>query len=111
MTERETLTTLLRVASRQSAPFQSLIHDYAADVMVDPETRRLFSERLAANASMQSEVAALKAKLAAEAGPLSPSMQEVLAAVDGLPAGSHTNAHEIADLAAVELVYKLRETA
>jgi hypothetical protein len=38
-------------------------------------------------------------------------MNDVLAAVDALPAGSHTSLREIADLAAVELVYKLREMA
>jgi hypothetical protein len=38
-------------------------------------------------------------------------MQDVLAAADALPAGSHTNLREIADLAAVELVYKRRDLA
>jgi hypothetical protein len=111
MTDRETLTALLRAASRQSAPFQSLIHDYAADVMADPETHRLFSERLAANAPMHHEIAKLKASLVTDTEPLSPAMQDVLARVDGLQASSHTNLREVADLAAVELVYKLRETA
>jgi hypothetical protein len=33
-------------------------------------------------------------------------MSDVLLAADALPAGSHTSLREIADLAAVELVYK-----
>lgn len=110
MNDHDTLTALLRLASRQSGPFQSLIRDYAADVMGDPETHCLFSERLAADLPMRGEIAALKASLGADSGPLSPAMEEVLAAVNALPSGSHTNAREIADLAAVELVYKLRET-
>ena len=111
MTDHDTLTGLLRVASRQSKPFQSLIHDYAADVMADPETHRLFSERLAANPSVRTAIEDLKASVGAEVGPLSPAMEEVLASVNALPSGSHTNTREIADLAAAELVYKLRETA
>jgi len=110
--EHEVLTALLRDASRQSAPFQSLIQDYAADVMNDPRTHCLFKARLDANLAMRCEIETLKASLRATAhGPLSPAMQDLLAAVDALPAGSHTNLREIADLAAVELVYKLRETA
>ena len=70
--DREILTALLHEASRQSEPFQSLIHDYSADVMNDPEVHRLFTARLDTNLPMR---------------------------------------REIADLAAVELVYKLREMA
>ncbi len=36
-------------------------------------------------------------------------MKDVLAAADALPAGSHTNLREIADLVAIDLVYKLRD--
>jgi len=110
MTDRETLRTLLCAASRQSKPFQSLICDYAAEVMAEPETHRLFSERLAADLPMQREITILMASLSAEVCPLSPMMQDVLAAAEGLQSGSHTNLREIADVVAVELVYKLRET-
>ena len=111
MSDHETLTVLLRAASRQSKPFQSLIHDYAAEVMADPETHRLFSERLAADQPMRRAIEGLKASLSPENHPLSPMMQDTLAAAGGLRADSHTSLREIADLAAVELVYKLRETA
>ncbi len=111
MTDRETLMALLREASRQSEPFQSLIHDYATDVMADPATHRLFSKRLAAALPMRRQIAALKASPCSETGPLSPAMQDVLVAVDDLQVGSHTNLTEIADLVAIELVYKLREAA
>jgi len=107
---REILTALLREASRQSEPFQSLIHDYSADVMNDSEVHRLFTARLDANAPMRREIEILKASLRVPAaGPLSPAMNEVLAAADALPAGSHASLCEIADLVAVELVYTLRE--
>jgi len=110
--DREILMALLCEVSRQSQPFQSLIHDYSADVMNDPEVHRLFTARLNANLPMQREIEILKASLRVPAvEPLSPAMNDVLAAVDTLPAGSHTNLREIADLAAVELVYKLRQMA
>jgi hypothetical protein len=110
--DREILTALLHEASRQSEPFQSLIYDYSADVMNDPEVHRLFTARLDADLPMRREIEILKASLCVPAsGPLSPAMKDVLAAADALPAGSHTNLREIADLAAVELVYKLREMA
>jgi hypothetical protein len=110
--DREILTALLCEVSRQSAPFQSLIHDYSADVMNDPEVHRLFTARLDANLPMQHEIEILKASLRVPAsGALSPTMNHVLAAADALPAGSHTSLREIADLAAIELVYKLREMA
>ena len=110
--DHEILAALLRVASRQSEPFQSLIHDYSADVMNDPEVHRLFAARLDGDLPMRREIEILKASLRVPAaGPLSPKMNDVLAAADALPAGSHTNLREIADLAAVELVYKLREIA
>ncbi len=103
---------LLCEVSRQSAPFQSLIHDYSADVMKDPEVHRFFKEHLDGNAPMRREIELLKASLRVPAaGLLSPAMNEVLAAADALPAGSHTSLREITDLAAVELVYKLREHA
>jgi hypothetical protein len=61
---------------------------------------------------MRREIEILKASLRVPAaGPLSPAMQDVLLAADALSAGSHANLREIADLAAVELVYKLREMA
>jgi hypothetical protein len=110
--DREILVALLYEASRQSEPFQSLIRDYSADMMSDPEVHRLFTARLDANLPMRREIETLKASLRVPAaGVLSPAMKNVLAAADALPAGSHTNLREIADLAAVELVYKLRETA
>ena len=109
--DREILTALLCEVSRQSEPFQSLIHDYAADVMNDPETHRLFRERLDADLPKRREIEILKTSpTVSAAGPLSPAMRDVLAAADALPAGSHTSLREIADLVAVELVYKLRET-
>jgi hypothetical protein len=110
--EREILRALLREASRQSEPFQSLIRDYSADVMNDPEVHRLFKERLDADLPMRREIEILKASLRVPATePLSPAMNDVLAAVDALPGGSHTSLREIADLAAVELVYKRRDMA
>jgi hypothetical protein len=111
-TDREILTALLYEASRQSDPFQSLIHDYSADVMNDPEVHRLFTARLDADLPMRREFESLKASLRLPAaGTLSQAMNRVLLAADALPAGSHTSLREIADLAAVELVYKLREMA
>jgi hypothetical protein len=110
--DREILTALLYEASRQSEPFQSLIHDYSADVMNDPEVHRLFTARLEANLPMRREIEILKASLRVPAAdPLSQAMSDVLLAADALPAGSHTSLREIADFAAVELVYKLREMA
>ena len=110
--DREMLMALLHEASRQSEPFQSLIHDYSADVMNDPEVHRLFTARLDANLPMRREIEILKASLRVPAaGPLSPTMNDILAAADALPADSHMSLREIADLVAVELVYKLRETA
>jgi hypothetical protein len=47
--DREILTALLWEVSRQSASFQSLIHDYSADVMNDPEVHCLFTARLDAS--------------------------------------------------------------
>lgn len=109
-TEQEILTALLGEASRQSEPFQSLIRDYSSDVMNDCAVHRLFKSRLDADVSMQREIEILKRALCATAaGPLSSSMKDVLAAANALPVGSHTNVREIADLLAVELVYKLRE--
>ena len=73
--DREILTALLCEVSRQSAPFQSLIHDYSADVMNDPEVRGLFAARLDADLPMRREIEILKASLSASAaGPLSQAM-------------------------------------
>lgn len=108
--DREILTALLYEASRQSDPFQSLIHDYSADVMHDPEVHSLFKARLDAGLPMRREIEILKASLCVPvAGPLSPAMQDVLLAADALPTDNHTSLREIADLAAVELVYKRRD--
>jgi hypothetical protein len=110
--DREILTALLYESSRQSEPFQSLIHDYSSDVMNDPDIHRLFTERLDADLPMRREIKILKASLRVPAaGVLSPAMKDVLTATDALPAGSHTNLREIADLTAVELVYKRRDLA
>src|SRR5580698_10034836 len=96
--DREILGALLHEASRQSEPFQSLIHDYSADVMNDPEVHRLFTARLDANPPMQREIEILKASLSVPAaGPLSQAMNDVLLAADALPAGGHANLREIAD--------------
>ena len=107
--DREILTALLHEASRQSEPFQSLIYDYSADVMNDAEVHRLFTARLDANLPMRRDIEILKASLRLPAGPLSQAMSDVLLAADALPAGSLTSLREIADLAAVELVYKRRD--
>jgi len=108
--DRDILSALLHEASRQSEPFQSLIRDYSADVMNDPEVHRLFKARLDANLPMRREIETFKASLCLiTAGPLSPAMKGAMTAANALAADSHTNLREIADLAAVELVYKLRE--
>ena len=79
--DREILSALLCEVSHQSAPFQSLIRDYSADVMNDPEAHRLFTARLDANLPMGRENEILKASLCVPAaGPLSPAMNDVLAA-------------------------------
>jgi hypothetical protein len=110
--DREILEALLCEASRQSEPFQNLIREYSADVMSNPEAHRLFTTRLDADLPKRREIEVLNASLRVPAaGPLSPRMNDVLATVDALPAGSHANLREMADLAAVELVYKLREMA
>jgi hypothetical protein len=108
--DREILTALLYEVSRQSEPFQSLIHDYSAEVMMDdPEAHRPLKERLDADLPMRREIEILKASpTVSVAGPLSPAMRDVLAAADALPVGSHQSLREIADLVAVELVYKLQ---
>jgi hypothetical protein len=59
----EILTALVREASRQSEPFQNLIHDYSAAVMNDPEVHRLFAVRLDADLPMRREIEILKASL------------------------------------------------
>ena len=87
--DREVLMALLCEVSRQSEPFQSLIYDYSADVMNDPEVHRLFTARLDADLPMRREIEILKASLCVPAaGPLSPAMNDVLEAADALTAGS-----------------------
>ena len=110
--DHDLLTALLYEVSQQSNPFQNLIHDYSTDVMNDPEAHRLFKARLDADLPLRHDIDALKASLRMEAaGPLSHAMHDVLLAADALPAGSHTNLREIADLVAVELVFKRRDLA
>ncbi len=110
--DREILEALLYEASGQSAPFQSLIHDYSADVMNDPEVHRLFKSRLDADLPMLREIEVLKASLhVPAAGPLTPAMSEVLLAAQTLAATCHTSLSEIAALVAIELFYKRRDNA
>jgi len=112
MTEDEkTLLYLLHVASEQSAPFQSLIHDYALDVIKDPETHRLFTLRLRADKAQQAEIEMLKSALPLTSDKISLSLNDVLMAAVTLPAGHHASLRDIIDLVAVELSYKLRESA
>lgn len=59
-TDRDTLIALLREVSRQSEPFQSLIHDYALDAMGDPEVHYLFTTRLNNDMSMLRRISNLK---------------------------------------------------
>ena len=100
--DKAILTALLSEVSQLSAPFQNL-HDYAPKVMNDPETDRLFTERLGDNPPMHEQIKILKASLSAP-GPLSEPMREVLAAAEG-------HLHDIIDLVAIEPVYKLRDLA
>jgi hypothetical protein len=109
MTDRDTLIALLRILSRQSDVFQRMVHEYAVEVMTDPETHQPFAERLAAGHPVQSDIVALQASLSPDSSPLPPLMQDLLERVDGLQ-NSHTSLREIASLVSVELVYKLRET-
>ena len=111
MTEDEkNLRSLLHIASQQSVQFQSMLHDYALDVIRDPEMHRFFTERLMADQPKQAEIAMLKATLPAPEK-ISLSMNDVLTAALTLPAGHHASLRDIVDLVAVELSYKLRESA
>jgi hypothetical protein len=108
--DKDILPALLSEASRLPAPFQNLIHDYALDVMNDPQTHRLFAERLRDNPPMQKEIDILKASVPAPL-PLSALLRDVLAAALALPADGHATLHDIVDLVAIELVYKRRDLA
>jgi hypothetical protein len=107
--DREVLLSMLREASRQSAPFQNLIHDYSLDVMNDPAAHLLFTTRLNENLPMLRRIDSLKTSFEpsdTDASALSMAMQEVLEAASALPASSHANMGEIASLVAVELAYR-----
>jgi hypothetical protein len=107
--DRESLVSMLREASQQSEPFQSLIHDYSLDVMYDPAVHLLFTTRLNQNVPMLRRINRLKTTFeSSDADPstLSSAMKEVLEAASALPASSHANMGEIANLVAVELAYR-----
>jgi hypothetical protein len=107
--DREVLLSVLREASRQAEPFQSLIHDYSLDVMNDPAVHLLFATRLNENVPMLRRISSLKTSFESsdtDASALSTPMKEVLEAASALPATSHTNLGEIANLVAVELAYR-----
>jgi hypothetical protein len=107
--DRKILLAVLWEASRQSEPFQSLIHDYSLDVMSDPEVHQLFTTRLNDDLPMLRRISNLKTSFElseADAGALSVAMNEVLEAASALPATSHTNVAEIANLVTVELAYR-----
>ncbi len=100
---------LLREASRQSEPFQSLIHDYSVDVMNDPAAHHFFKTRLHADLPMLRRINTLKTLVkpsAADRNQMSTAMNKVLEAVTALPATSHTNVTEITNLLALELAYR-----
>lgn len=106
---REVLLSMLREASRQSGAFQSLIYDYALDVMHDPTAHLRFTTRLQENLPMLHRIGTLKTSLESsdpDAGAVSTAMTEVLDAASALPPTSHTSMGEIADLVAVELAYR-----
>jgi hypothetical protein len=107
--DREVLLSMLREASRQSEPFQSLIHDYSLDVMNDPAVHVLFRTRLNEDLPMLRRINSLKTSFESsdtDSSALSTAMKEVLEAASALPATSHTNMGEIANLVAVELAYR-----
>jgi hypothetical protein len=107
--DREVLLSMLREASRQSEPFQSLIHDYSLDVMNDPAVHLAFTTRLCENLAMLRRIHSLKTSLETsdtDACALSRAMKEVLDAASALPPTSHANVGDIADLVAVELAYR-----
>jgi hypothetical protein len=107
--DREILVSMLREASQQSEPFQSLVHDYSLDVMYDPAVHLLFKTRLNQNLPMLRCINSLKRTFeSSDADPstLSTAMKEVLDAASALTATSHANMGEIANLVAVELAYR-----
>ena len=107
--ERAILIALLCEVSRQSEPFQSLIHDYALDVIGDPEVHCLFTTRLNNDMSMLRRISNLKTPFescCAEPDGLSAIMNEVLDAATALSTTSHTSMTEIVNLVAVELAYR-----
>ena len=107
--DRETLIALLREASQQSEPFQSLIHDYSLDVMGDTEVHHLFTTRLNNDMRMLRRISNLKTTFvasSAEPNGMSPTMSEVLEAASALSPTSHTTIAEIVNLVAVELAYR-----
>jgi hypothetical protein len=108
--DKNILTALLSEVSQLSTPFQNLIHDYALDVMNDPQTHRLFAERLRDNLPMQEQIKILKACMPSP-GPLSALLRDVLAAASALPANGDATLSDIVDLVAIELVYKHRDLA
>ena len=107
--DRDTLIGLLCEVSRQSEPFQSLIHDYALDVMSDPEAHYPFATRLNNDMSMLHRISDLKTLFqssSTEQNAISATMHEVLEAAAALSATSHTRMAEIVNLVAVELAYR-----
>jgi hypothetical protein len=107
--DREILMALLREVSRQSEPFQSLIHDYSLDVMKYPEVHLSFTTRLNDDRQMLRRINNLKTlfKLStADRNDISTTMNKVLEAISVLPATSHTNVTEITNLVACELAYR-----
>ena len=97
---------------RAIGAFQSLTDDYLADVMNDPEVHRLFTARFDADLPMPARDRNPQGvTVVSAAGPLSQAMNEVLLAAARCPPVAIRTLREIADLAAVELVYKRRETA
>ena len=108
--DKNILPVLLSEASQLPAPFQNLIHDYALDVMNDPQTHRLFAERLRDNPPMQEEIKILKASMPSPL-PLSALLRDVLGAALELPLGGHATLRDIVDLVAIELIYKRRDLA
>ncbi len=107
--DREVLLSMLREASRQSEPFQSLIHDYSLDVMNDPAVHLLFTTWLNENPPLLRRINSLKTSFECsdtDASGLSTAMKEVLEVASALTATSHANMGEIASLVAVELAYR-----
>ena len=103
------LMALLREASRQSEPFQSLIHDYALDVMNDAEVHQVFTTRLSNDRPMLrrlNDLTTLFTPSATDRSAISPAMNEILEAVTALRSSSHTNVTDITNLVAVELAYR-----